>query len=113
MQRGLPSRRISASSEYDRYHGASRGRLHARRAGKYIGAWAAKISNHYQWLQISFSKLMRIVKIATQGRRDVNQWVRRYRFFYSTDGAHFAVYKKNGNIKVGLVKAYLLLIQYA
>ncbi|XP_031558333.1 coagulation factor V-like, partial [Actinia tenebrosa] len=47
----IPSSRISASSKYNQFGKASRGRLHSRARGRYYGSWIAKFNNRYQWLQ--------------------------------------------------------------
>jgi len=41
---------------------------------------------------------MRIYKVATQGRQDLNQWVTRYRIYYSQDGRRWVAYKKNSRV---------------
>lgn len=58
---GVGDRRIgddglSASSSWDRYHGAMRGRLYICRSGRFIGAWSAKRNTRGQWLQVTTSK---------------------------------------------------------
>lgn len=63
-------------------------RLHSGRS------WSARINDHYrQWLQIDLGRPTRITKIATQGRKDYRQWVKRYTISYSQDGAVFTDYK--------------------
>ena len=53
MQNGrIPNSRITASSNWDRYHVSFRARLHHSRKGRYVGAWCAKTNNRYQWLQV-------------------------------------------------------------
>ena len=101
LQNGrLKSYQLSASSSWDTNHGPSNARLHFRRRGARVGAWTARHNTRYQWLQVDFRRAMRVVKIATQGRRDTNQWVTQYYLSYSQDGAHFAEYKINSNRKV-------------
>lgn len=98
MQSGkIRSQQISASSEWDGNHAARLGRLNQKRAGRKIGAWAARIRNAYQWLQIDMKVPMKVTSVSTQGRDDnTNQWVTRYLISYSLDGAHFATYWAQG-----------------
>ena len=44
---------LSASSFWDRYHAASRGRLHICKSGRFRGAWSARRNVRGQWLQVS------------------------------------------------------------
>lgn len=44
---------LSASSLWDRYHAASRGRLHICKLGRFRGAWSARRNIRGQWLQVS------------------------------------------------------------
>lgn len=44
---------LSASSFWDRYHAASRGRLHICKSGRFRGAWSARRNIRGQWLQVS------------------------------------------------------------
>jgi len=101
----IRSQQISASSEWDKNHGARLGRLNQKRAGRAIGAWSASISNHHQWLQIDMRGPMKVTGVATQGRNDhTNQWVTRYLLSYSLDGAHFTTYWSQGRpwVRLGL-----------
>ncbi|KAK2554621.1 EGF-like repeat and discoidin I-like domain-containing protein 3, partial [Acropora cervicornis] len=47
----LPNNRMTASSQWDKYHAAFRGRLFLKRSGRYIGAWRPRTNNRYQFLQ--------------------------------------------------------------
>ena len=47
--------------------------------------------------------------IATQGREDMNQWVTRYRLFFSMDKTHYVYYKQLGVTKVCSYFQYTLL----
>ena len=92
---------ISASSEADSNHAVRLGRVNQKPSGKKIGAWAAGITNAYQWLQIDLKIPMKITSVTTQGRNDnTNQWVTRYLVEYSLDGAHFITYWSQGNAYV-------------
>ncbi|XP_031562905.1 uncharacterized protein LOC116298543 [Actinia tenebrosa] len=83
---GLRDSQMRASSEWNSGHRAANGRLHFRAGGGRTGAWSAKYNNAEQWLQVDFGKIAKIIKIATQGRQDANQWVKSYTLSYSRDG---------------------------
>ena len=48
----LPNNRMTASSQWDKYHAAFRGRLFLKKSGRYIGAWRPRTNNRYQFLQV-------------------------------------------------------------
>lgn len=101
LQNGrLRNHLMTASSQWDKYHAAFLARLHRRRAGKYMGAWSARSNNRYQYLQIDFTRPSKIIKIATQGRHDADQWVTQYYITYSVNLVNFVEYKKRNNRKV-------------
>ena len=102
---GLQSGRIknhmmSASSYWDVNHAAHFGRLHHRRRGRFIGAWSSKYNNRYQFLQVDFGGASKIIRIATQGRHDANQWVTQYYVSHSLTRIHFSEYKERNSRKV-------------
>ena len=103
----IPNVRITASSQWNRYHAAFLARLHSTRRGRYIGAWSAASNNRHQWLQINFGRPAKIVRIATQGRQDTNQWVTLYTLSYSMDGIHYAGFKFRGYNKVEFLVAWV------
>lgn len=97
----LRNSKISASSEFNKYHAAWLGRLGRVRHGKYVGAWCARHNNHNQWIKFDFSRPMKITKVDTQGRQDAAQWVTRYLLSSSLDGTHWQIYRFNSQDKVG------------
>ena len=100
LQNGrIRSSQLSASSSWDRNHGPNNGRLYFHQRGK-SGAWCARHNNRLQWYQVNFGRATRVVKVATQGRKDYRQWVTQYYLSFSEDGIHFAEYKQNSNRKV-------------
>ncbi|EDO48089.1 predicted protein [Nematostella vectensis] len=99
-RRRVPNRHLSASSRWDRNHGANRGRLNARRHGSRIGAWSARTNNRYQWIQVYFPRPKTVTNIATQGRQDANQWVKSYYVTFSVNGVQFVPYKVKGKRKI-------------
>ena len=87
---------ISASSQSDNNHGASRARLHLLFNGKTTkrGAWSSNSSDLNQWLEINLGGYTTLTRVATQGSSDYDQWVTKYRLQYSDDGVIFQFYKE-------------------
>ena len=92
MENGnIADTQITASSEYkgdNHYLPASQSRLHLKAATVKKGAWAAANSridmNH--WLQVDLdSYYVRVTGVATQGREDFGQWVKKYKLQFSND----------------------------
>ena len=108
----IPNNAITASSYYNRYYVPLRGRFKQPKQGPYAGAWAAKVNNGQQWLQVRFKRPKKVVAVAIQGRQDFNQWVTLFYLSSSVDGVYFAKYVKNGATKVcqGLVSGILVVI---
>lgn len=96
----LNNRLVTASSQWDKYHGSFLARLNWGRRGRYMGAWSAKHNNRYQWLQLDFGKAAKIIRLATQGRQDADHWVTQYYVKHSLDGIRFVEYKERNNRKV-------------
>ena len=96
---------ITASSEWrgTRYYlYAYRGRLHLKVAGDMKGAWAAGRLDKYQWLQVDLrSYNARVTGVATQGRQDAGQWVKKYKlqFSFFNEPSSFQTYKEKGQNK--------------
>ena len=88
----MPDAAFSASPS-DNPPARARLNIHANNKGH--GAWTAKTNNGKQWLQIDFGELVRVTKVATQGRQDQNQWVTKFALSYSVDGMHWVEYKEN------------------
>ena len=53
--RKISDRYLTASSEWNRYHGARRGRLNTVARGRNKGAWSAKRNNRRQYIMVSFT----------------------------------------------------------
>ena len=84
----------SASSEWNGAHGANNARLHHQAGGGKTGAWSSRHNSPDQWLQITFRKVAKVTRVATQGRTDHSQWVTTYRLAYSLDGIFYQHYGK-------------------
>lgn len=94
----MPDAAFSASS----MAGSKNGPEHARLNGQGSGGWVAKANNGSQWLQIDLGELVRVTKVATQGRRDADYWVTQFSLSHSLDGEHWAKYKENSVTRVSL-----------
>ena len=64
-----------------------------------IRSWSSRTNNLKQWLQIDLLGVGRVTGVATQGRRDANQWVTSYVLSYSK-GTLFRVYRQGGRVKL-------------
>ena len=108
---GMQNRRIknvaiTSSSRWDNHHAPYLARLQNQRRGRYMGGWSAGANNAFQWLQIDLGRPTKIVRISTQGRPTVNQWVTSYYLLYSQDGVYFAFYFERNTKKVGCISGY-------
>ena len=88
---------ITASSELSSDHIASFARLNRVKEGHRGGSWSTKTNDVNQWLQIELgSEYTNVTRIATQGRRDLDQWVETYKLQYSDDGVNYQYYREQG-----------------
>ena len=96
---------ITASSSRDKNASPARARLLsvlAAASGR-TGAWSAKTNDQSQWLQVDFGRNVKITKVATQGRQDVDEWVKTFTLAYSVDGSsNFQPYQVNDVDKVSI-----------
>ena len=106
MENGnITDTQITASSEWrgtGGYLHAYRGRLHLKAAEDMKGAWAAGQKDANQWLQVDLrSYNARVTGIATQGRQDARQWVKKYKlqFSFFNEPGSFQTYKEKGQNK--------------
>ena len=97
---GIKNVAVTASSMWDRNHGPWLARLNARRMGRQMSGWSAKYKNRYQWLQVDLGRLSRVIRVGSQGRMEVSQWITAYSLSYSVDGVHFAKYRLKSKDKV-------------
>jgi len=90
---------ISASSEFDVYHGAKRARLHTiETSAQARGSWSSLTNDMNQWLQIDIGEAKTVTHIATQGRNVYSpaQCVTKYKLQHSDNGVTFLFYKREG-----------------
>ena len=97
----IPNSAITASSSWDRYHVPWLARLKKHFRRPYANAWCAKVNNKYQWIQVYMGSPKKVKKIATQGRRDANQWVTKYYITFSLDGNLFIPYNCK-KVRIGI-----------
>ena len=101
---------MTASSEYNQYSAAERGRLNEMIDGSYYGGWSPKTSSasQGQWLQIDLGKNVKVTRIATQGRYNVGWWTKSYTLSYRIQGGSTFEQYSNGQVsfkKVSLANA--------
>ena len=87
----------SASSHLDSNHPAIGGRLQCETNSGKEGSWSAGNNDVNQWLQVDLgSRYTKVTRVATQGKKDVAQWVTKYKLQYSNDGGNFQFYREEG-----------------
>ncbi|XP_074606250.1 uncharacterized protein LOC141859303 [Acropora palmata] len=95
QSRAIADGQITASSQYSSRHGPARARLNYKGQP---GAWSSKRGDKNAWLQIDLrTQVLQVTRIATQGRRDVHQWVTKYKLQYSENGKSFKTYRQKGD----------------
>ena len=77
-----------------------------------MGGWSARTNNAYQWLQIDLRRSHKVVRVATQGRPTVSQWVTSYYLVSSQDGVYFAYYFERNTKKVGVFSCVHFTVVY-
>ena len=109
MQSGaIPDIRVTASSTWNSYTGASLARLNLTERGNYSGGWVAGVQASSQYLQVVFGATDTVLTgIATQGREDADQWVKSYFLIYKN--SHWHNYKETRGIaySVSMIQASL------
>ena len=95
--RNISDLQITASSEWSNRHSASNARLYYKVVP---GAWTKANSDANPWLQVDFQGKVTLLKVATQGRFDKDQWVESYSLSSGYNGLYFELYKQFGEIKV-------------
>ena len=92
---------MTASSQKSSLYAPFNARLNRRKVQERKGGWSPLRSNTNEYLQIDFNQNVKITRVATQGRRDWNEWVITYTLQYSADGqSSFQTYQENGIDKV-------------
>lgn len=97
----VTNQRMTAYSRYSVNHGPENARLNHVADGRKMGAWSAENNNQDQWLKVDFGRNVKITKFATQGRQDLDQWVKTYTLSFSEeDGSTYQTYQENDADKV-------------
>lgn len=92
---------LTASSQLGERNVPSRARLNIEPALNKAGAWSPGRDDKTPWLQIDLkSRIIKVTRVATQGRKDSVQWVTKYKLQYSNSGSDFKTYKEKGKDKV-------------
>ncbi|XP_078357236.1 uncharacterized protein LOC144642118 [Oculina patagonica] len=96
----IPDSDITASSFYNIYSLPKFSRLFLHYTSSSYGGWLSKLNDQKQWLQVKFGQRVEIRRVATQGRHNVNYWVKSYTLNYSSDGLVFEQYQTNKDATV-------------
>lgn len=86
----IPDAQITASSEHGDKYKAAFGRLNGNRGD----GWCSKsASSNNEWLQVDLGKSYSVCAVATQGDRNGNEWVTKFKLLFSWDGTSWHVYQ--------------------
>ena len=91
----IPNSAITSSTQYNQYWGPDRARIRNQNAGSYGSCWLSKYNDEEQWIQVDRGQIMKITRIATQGREDAAHWVKSYTLSYSLNCGIFESYDNN------------------
>lgn len=81
----MPDTAFSASSVAgSKKNGPERARLNTHTDSKGSSDGASKENNESQWLQIDLGELVRVIKVATQGKQDADHWAILFSLSYSS-----------------------------
>ncbi len=100
QNRKIKDSQLTASSVYRAGLSTSHGRLNG------LTSWSARQRNQNQWIQVDLGRKKVVTAIATQGRRNYDQWVKTYFVSYSPDGKNFKSYKIDGAVKVRIINIF-------
>ena len=96
----IPKYSFKASSMWDARHGPWRARLNLLNSGG-SGAWIPRYSNVFQYIEIDLGEVSKVMAVATQGRYEANQWVKKYEISYSFNRKKFTFYSFKKKVQVG------------
>ncbi|XP_028411616.1 lactadherin-like [Dendronephthya gigantea] len=89
----ISNNQINVSSEWKGQVHPNRGRLNM------TGAWSSDEKDLNQWFQVDFQRSTLVTGISTQGRTNLNQFVKSYIVSFSQAGDNFQIYTQEGKIK--------------
>ena len=102
----IPDSALTASSLLDSRHGPQYGRLYMIHRKGYDASWSSRQNVIGEWLQVDLGTIVMVTKIATQGRRSLDDleyvWIKQYTLEFSENGTDFQQY---GNNKVKIYRA--------
>lgn len=85
---------------WDARHGPWRARLNLLNSGG-SGGWIPRYSNVFQYIEIDLGEVSKVIAVATQGRYEANQWVKKYEISYSFNRKKFTFYSIKKKVQVG------------
>lgn len=96
---------ITASSYWAVHYEPYLARLHLQPRWLEARGWASSTNDVNQWLQVDLSIKFDVTRVATQGRPEYTQWVKKYSLLYSDEGVTFHNYmNEQGQTKVNTLK---------
>lgn len=90
----VASQSMTASSYQSSTYAPSRARLHLPYG------WTPRHNRRGQWLEVDFSAMAKVTRVATQGRSNSYYWVKSYYVTHSKDRSTFITYKEYRRRKV-------------
>ena len=100
----IPNSNITASSYWAVHHEPYLARLHLQPRWVEARGWESGTNDVNQWLQVDLGIKYGVTRVATQGRPDYPQWVKKYSLLYSDDGVTFHNYmNEQGQTKVNIL----------
>ncbi|XP_078380197.1 uncharacterized protein LOC144663138 [Oculina patagonica] len=100
----ITDQQITASSQESKMSGPANARLNLvtkefAEDEVRIGAWEPHIDDPDPYLRVDFGRIVKIKKIATQGREDHDNWVKKYKLFFAEHNKFYESYKEKGIVK--------------
>ena len=91
---------LTGSSAFDSNHSFENSRLNTVAANGKKGAWSAGQNTIDEFIQADLGSEVKLVRVATQGREDYDQWVTSYHVAYSSDGTDYTFIMHKGQKKL-------------
>ena len=85
----LGGQALTGSSHWNIHHSYGRSRLNTIAEYGKTGAWSAQQNVINQYIQADLGSSKELLKVATQGRQDADQWVTSYQLAYSEDAHNY------------------------
>lgn len=97
-------------SSFLRYSSKAHPKYHARLNAPY-GGWANICGVKPSFIQVYLGPAGKVVTAIATQIKDAKQYLISYTISYSIEGLDWANYRENGEVKVGWLKSYSLVIQ--